>query len=149
MIKRTINYIDFDGNSRTEDAYFNMTRSELIAFSFDMPEAITDAAKNTNIANNVDLEAAGAKLVDRLGKSGIFNFVKDLVFRSYGKKSDDGRRFIKSNEMATEFTQTLAYDEFLIDLFSDDKKASDFINGLIPSEMSKQISTNNITKLVE
>ena len=149
MIKRTINYIDFDGNPRTEDAYFNMTRSELIAFTFDMPDAITDAAKNTNTANNVDLEAAGAKLVERLGTSGIFNFVKDLVFRSYGKKSDDGRRFIKSNEMAIEFTQTLAYDEFLIDLFSDDKKAADFINGIIPAEMAKQISANSDIKLVE
>lgn len=149
MIKRTINYIDFDGNPRTEDVYFNMTRSELIAFTFDMPEAITDAAKNTNTANNVDLEAAGAKLVERLGTSGIFNFVKDLVFRSYGKKSDDGRRFIKSNEMATEFTQTLAYDEFLIDLFSDDKKAAEFINGIIPAEMAKQISANSDIKLVE
>ena len=126
-----------------------MTRSELIAFTFDMPEAITDAAKNTNTTNNVDLEAAGAKLVERLGTSGIFNFVKDLVFRSYGKKSDDGRRFIKSNEMATEFTQTLAYDEFLIDLVSDDKKAADFINGIMPAEMAKQISANSDIKLVE
>lgn len=146
MIKRTINYIDFDGNQRTEDAYFNMTRSELIAFSFDMPDAITDAAKN---ADNVDLEEAGVKLVEKMGTSGIFNFVKDLVFKAYGKKSPDGRRFIKSNEMSTEFTQTLAYDEFLIDLFSDDKKAAEFINGIIPADMAKQISTNSNIKLVE
>ena len=51
--------------------------------------------------------------------------------------------------MATEFTQTLAYDEFLIDLFSDDKKAAEFINGIIPAEMAKQISANSDIKLVE
>lgn len=146
MIKRTINYIDFNGNQRTEDAYFNMTRSELIAFSFDMPDVITDTARDTN---NVDLEAAGTKLVEKMGTSGIFNFVKDLVFKAYGMKSEDGRRFIKSEQMATEFTQTLAYDEFLIDLFSDDKKASEFINGIIPADMAKQISTNSNIKLVE
>lgn len=146
MIKRTINYIDFNGNQRTEDAYFNMTKTELIAFSFDMPDAITDAAKNTN---NVDLEAAGTKLVEKMGTSGIFNFVKDLVFKAYGKKSEDGRRFVKSEEMATEFTQTLAYDEFMIDLFSDDKKAAEFINGIIPADMAKQISGNGNIKLVE
>lgn len=146
MIKRTINYIDFDGNQRTEDAYFNMTRSELIAFSFDMPEAVTDAARN---ADETNLEAAGTKLVEKMGTSGIFNFVKDLVFKSYGKKSEDGRRFIKNEQMATEFTQTLAYDEFLIDLFSDDKKAAEFINGIIPADMAKQISANGNIKLVE
>ena len=146
MIKRTINYTDFDGNQRTEDMYFNMTRSELIAFSFDMPESITDAANN---GQNVNLEEAGAKLIEKMGISGIFNFIKDLVFKSYGKKSEDGRRFIKSEQMATEFTQTLAYDEFLIDLFSDDKKASEFINGIIPADMAKQISANSNIKLVE
>ena len=146
MIKRTINYVDFDGNQRTEDAYFNMTRSELIAFSFGMPDAVTDAAKN---ANNANLEEAGAKLVEKMGTSGIFNFVKDLVFKAYGMKSEDGRRFIKSEQMATEFTQTLAYDEFLIDLFSDDKKAAEFINGIIPADMAKQMTDNGNLKLVE
>lgn len=139
MIKRTINYIDFDGNHRSEDAYFNMTRTELIAFSFDMPAEITNSAIDPK---NVDLEAAGAKLVEKLGNSGIFNFVQDLVFKAYGKKSEDGRRFIKSEELSTEFTQTLAYDEFIIDLFSDEKKATEFINGIIPAEMAKQIAAN-------
>ena len=145
MIKRTINYIDFDGNRRTEDAYFNMTKSELIAFSFDMPDVITDTAENAT--NNVDLEEAGTKLIEKLGTSGIFKFVTDLVFRSYGKKSDDGRRFIKSKELSTEFTQTLAYDEFIMDLFSDDKKASEFINGIIPSDIAKKIEASNITPI--
>lgn len=140
MIKRTINYTDFDGNQRTEDAYFNMTRTELLAFSFDIPDDVTNAVN----ANNVDIEAAGAKLLEKLGKSGIFNFVKDLVFKAYGKKSEDGRRFIKSNEFSTEFTQTLAYDEFMIDLFSDDKKATEFINGIIPAEMAEKIQTGSI-----
>lgn len=139
MIKRTINYTDFDGNQRSEDAYFNMTRTELIAFSFDMPNEVTNSIDDPK---NVDIEAAGAKLVEKLGNSGIFNFVLDLVFKSYGKKSEDGRRFIKSEELSTEFTQTLAYDEFIVDLFSDEKKATEFINGIIPAEMAKRISAN-------
>lgn len=141
MIKRTITYTDFDGNTRTEDMYFNMTRAELIEFSFNMPSAMSEAANDMN-GNNVNVEEAGAKLVEKLGTSGIFNFVKELVFKSYGVKSDDGRRFIKSENLSTEFTQTLAYDEFIIDLFSDDKKASEFINGIIPAEMARQIPEN-------
>lgn len=139
MIKKTITYTDFDGNQRMEDAYFNMTRTELIAFSFDMPNEVSESIDDPN---NMDIEAAGAKLVEKLGNSGIFNFVKDLIFKSYGKKSEDGRRFIKSEQLSTEFTQTLAYDEFVIDLFSDEKKATEFINGIIPAEMAKRISAN-------
>ena len=137
MLKKTIEYIDFDGNKRVEDLYFNMTRTELLAFSFDMPDVVTDSVEDPK---NVDVEEAGKKLVEKLGKSGIFNFVKDLVFKAYGVKSEDGRRFIKSEQLSTEFTQTLAYDEFVMELFRDDKNATDFLNAIIPAEMAVGIS---------
>lgn len=146
MLKKTITYTDFDGNTRTEDAYFNMTRTELIAFSFDMPNAITESVGDPN---NVDIEAASTKMAEKLGAAGIYNFVTDLVYKAYGKKSEDGRRFIKTENgkpLAEEFTQTLAYDEFIIDLFSDDKKASEFINAIVPANMANQIPSN-VTKL--
>ena len=133
MIKKTITYVDFDGNERTEDMYFNMTKSELVAFSFDMPEAITENVPKTADA---DVEAVGRKIAEKLGSSGIFKFVTDLVAKSYGVKSEDGRRFIKSKQLSEEFTQTIAYDEFIMELFSDDKKASEFINAVIPSNMA-------------
>lgn len=133
MIKKTITYVDFDGNERTEDMYFNMTKSELVAFSFDMPEAITENVPKTADA---DVEAVGRKIAEKLGSSGIFKFVTDLVAKAYGVKSEDGRRFIKSKQLSEEFTQTIAYDEFIMELFSDDKKASEFINAVIPSNMA-------------
>jgi hypothetical protein len=136
MIKRTINYTDFDGNKRTEDLYFNMTKTELTEFALGMPDDMTSEATNEE---KFDPEAAGRKLVEKLGKYGIFKFIKDLVFKSYGKKSEDGRRFIKSEELSTEFTQTLAYDEFMSELLSDDLKASEFINGIIPAEMAEKM----------
>lgn len=141
MIKRTITYTDFDGNSRTEDMYFNMTRSELVEFTFTMPDEMTSVMKNPE---TVDLEETGAKLAEKMGNSGIFNFIKDLVFKAYGVKSEDGRRFIKSEELSTEFTQTLAYDQFLMDLFSDDIKATEFINGIIPASIAEKMPSNVI-----
>lgn len=144
MIKRTINYVDFDGNNRTEDAYFNMTRTELMEFSFTMPGEVADAVDKHD---QEDPEKIATNLMEKMGSSGIFNFVKDLVFKSYGKKSEDGRRFIKSEQMSLEFTQTLAYDEFIIDLFSDDKKATEFINGIIPADLADKISANKIKAL--
>ena len=146
MIKRTINYTDFDGNKREEVAYFNMTRTELLAYSFDLPDDLSDELKDPDKAK---IEEMSARLLEKMGRKGIFNFVKDFVFRAYGQKSPDGRRFIKSEALSTEFTQTLAYDEFMIDLFSDDgTKASEFINGLIPAEMATEIAPN-IPKVVK
>ena len=30
MLKKTITYTDYNGNSRTEDFYFNLTKTELM-----------------------------------------------------------------------------------------------------------------------
>ena len=141
MIKKTITYTDFDGNTRTEDLYFNMTKSELLEFSFNIPDTMSDAIPDPS---NVDVEEAGKKLVEKLGNEGIYNFVKGLVFKAYGVKSEDGRRFVKSEQLSTEFTQTIAYDEFLMGLFSDAEKANEFINAVVPADVAKQINTNTM-----
>jgi hypothetical protein len=137
MLKKTITYKDFDGNSCTEDLYFNMTRVELTEFAFDMPDDIT---KNINDPKDMDVEAAGVKIAEKLGSKGIFQFVKDLVHKAYGVRSEDGKRFIKSKQLSEEFSQTMAYDEFMMDLFSDDKKAADFVNAIVPAEMANQLN---------
>lgn len=129
MIKHTIKYTDFDGKECEEVAYFNMNRTELVSFVLGLPDDLTDELKNPNEAN---VEKIGALMLEKLGRSGIFDFVKDLVSKAYGVKSADGRRFIKSEQLSTEFTQTLAYDEFIMDLFSDDEKVNNFIQSLIP-----------------
>lgn len=141
MLKKTITYIDFDGNQRTEDLYFNMTRSELVSFSFNLPDAMTESVSDMN---NVDVEEAGKKMAEKMGSEGIFNFVKDLIFKAYGVKSEDGRRFIKSETLSTEFTQTLAYDQFLMELFETADKANEFINAVVPADVVKQMPTTTI-----
>ena len=140
MIKKTIDYIDFDGNPRTEVAYFNMTKTELIKFSYGIRD-LTDEVKNPD---EIDIEEAGTKLIEKIGELGLFKFVEDLVFKSYGQKSEDGRRFIKSDELSTEFTQTLAYDQFIIDLFSSNEKANDFINGIIPADVAEKMPAKKV-----
>ena len=42
MLKKTVNYEDFDGNQRTEDLYFNLTKLEATEFALDLPDEITD-----------------------------------------------------------------------------------------------------------
>ena len=139
MLKKTITYFDFDGNKRTEDLYFNMTRSELIEFSFGLPDI------KENVSDKItkkDAEELGKKMVEKMGGEGMYKFVKDLIFKSYGVKSEDGRRFVKNEQLSVEFTQTLAYDELLMDIFSSNEKANEFLNGVIPPEMANQVSVH-------
>lgn len=135
MLKKTITYLDFDGNERTEDLYFNMTKNELVELAYDMPDVMNETAGNPD---DIDVEAAGAKLLEKLGGAGVMKFIKDLVFKAYGVKSEDGRRFIKDEQLSKEFTQTMAYDEFLMSLMENDGAAAEFVNGVIPAGLTQQ-----------
>ena len=44
---------------------------------------------------------------------------KRIIFLAYGVKSEDGKRFIKSDEIREEFSQTAAYSELFMQLALD------------------------------
>ena len=135
MIKKTVNYVDFDGNNRTEDLYFNLTRTELVDMAIDLPDGVS-----AKLAANVDKDAidevAAVEVLKEFGNKGIFNFIKTLVLNAYGVKSEDGRRFIKKPEITEEFSQTLAYDAIITELMSTDEAASNFVNAIIPADIA-------------
>ena len=70
---------------------------------------------------------------------GLFFCFKEILLKSYGEKSDDGRRFIKSAELSKEFSETPVYSDMFIELATDEDKASRFINGIMPKDMKNQI----------
>lgn len=133
MFKKTITYTDFDNNERTETHYFNMTQSELISFATEMPDDVTNSLKTQG--ENVDPEKAALALIEKIGGKGIINFIKELMLKSYGIKSEDGRRFIKSKEISDEFAQTIAFDEIFMEFMQDEKAGSDFVNAVIPASL--------------
>lgn len=123
MLKRTITYKDYDNNERTEDFYFNLTKAEI----YEM-EMSTDGGMK--------------KLLERLiaeqNQVEITKIFKDIILKSYGKKSPDGKRFIKSDEITDEFKQTEAYSMLFVELATNAEAATVFINGIIPQETSNQ-----------
>lgn len=133
MLAKTITYNDYDNNERTETLYFNMNKMELTEFAADLPD---DVFKNVSGVKSIQ---DVANVVNKMGSRGIIKFIKELVLRSYGVKSEDGRRFIKSKELSEEFSQTIAYDMFMSELMSDDNAASNFVNGLIPASMAGEL----------
>lgn len=134
MIKKTVTYEDFDGNQRTEDLYFNLTKFEATEFALDLPDEITSEVEKEG-ADAANMESV-SRIVQKLGGKGIIDFIRKLVLKSYGIKSEDGRRFEKSEKISTEFSQTMAFDNLMMELLTDDDAASKFINGVIPSDLA-------------
>lgn len=140
MITRTVTYTDYDGNTRKEKLYFNLTQFEATEIAVELPDGVTEELKNED---GDDQTTVAVHLIEKLGNKGVMDFIKKIVLKSYGVKSPDGRRFIKSEELTTEFTQTPAFSEFMIKLLTDDNEASSFINGVIPAELAAKIATAN------
>lgn len=117
MIKKTISYTDYDGNNRTEDFYFNLTKAEVMEM-----EMMTDGG----------LEKMINKIIQTTDTKKIIEIFKSIILKSYGEKSPDGRRFIKNDELREAFSQTEAYSQLFMELATDAKAATDFVNGVIP-----------------
>lgn len=133
MLKKTITYTDYDGNQRTEDFYFNMSKAEIMEMELGTTGGFTESLKKIIAAQDTP----------RLAK--IF---KELVLNSYGIKSDDGRRFIKKNVLSEEFSQTEAYSILYMELATNADAAADFINGIVDKDISEQMAAQNKENLM-
>jgi len=122
MIKKTITYVDYDGNERTEDCYFNFSKAELVEM---------------NLSTEGGLEAKLRKIIEEKDTPKIVELWKKILLDAYGIKSEDGRRFIKSEEISKEFSQTEAYSNLFMELSFDEEKAIEFVNGVIPKNLEK------------
>lgn len=121
MIKWPITYTDYNGETQTEDFYFNLNKAEVMELNLE--------------ANGAYGEYLQRVVEQRDGKKLAYEF-KRLILKSYGEKSPDGRRFIKSEEMATAFEQTEAFSELYMQLAVEENAASKFIEGVLPKVSS-------------
>lgn len=118
MLKKTIKYVDYDGNEREEDFYFNLSKAEIAEME---------------MSTNGGLDKMINRIIAERDNKRIIELFKDLVLRAYGKKSDDGRRFIKNQELRDDFSQTEAYSELFMELATDADAAAAFVNGIVPN----------------
>lgn len=141
MLKKTVNYVDFDGNNQVEDLYFNLTKTELIEMAIDLPDGVSESV-GTN-PDEIDEDKAVAKIMETLGSKGILKFIKDLVLKSYGVRSADGKRFMKVDEngksLSIEFSQTMAFEAILDEFLTDDIAAANFVNAVIPANVADKM----------
>lgn len=119
MVKKTITYTDYNGVERKEDFYFNFKKSEILEMEMGTQGGLAEKIQ---------------RIIDSKDQVEIISLFKDLVLKAYGVKSDDGKRFIKSPELAKEFTETEAYSEIFMELAMDADAAAAFVRGIIPQE---------------
>lgn len=117
MLKKTITYTDYDGVERKEDFWFNLNKAEIVEMEMVSPYGYE------KMVENIIAENDSKRLIE------IF---KEFILNAYGKKSPDGKRFVKSKELREEFAQTEAYVELFMELANDAKAAADFMNGVFP-----------------
>lgn len=140
MYKLPITYTDFNGDTVTEDFYFNMTKAELAELQ------LSEAGGLDNMLSLIINE----RDVPTLAK-----YFKTLILASYGKKSADGKAFIKidenGNPLSRQFSQTAAFSELYTSFLSEhgDEKLLEFVRHIIPSDISKAIDEAEVKKIMK
>jgi hypothetical protein len=122
-------YTDYDGNERTEDFYFNLNKAEIVEIE------VSQEGGLIRVINKLMAEQDGKKIIE------IF---KEILFKAYGEKSLDGRRFVKSKELSEAFSQTEAYSDLFMELSTDGEAAAAFMNAIIPEV--KDVKDSNPSK---
>ena len=132
MYKKTITYTDYNDVEQTEDFYFNLNKAELMQIQ---------------LKNNGTLQAKLERLMNTRETSEIAQIFQDIIDMSYGVKSDDGKRFIKNQEVLDAFKQTEAYSELYVELTTNTDAAVEFITGIIPAKIAEQLDKEELDKI--
>lgn len=122
MYTKRMPYVDYNGEKREEDFRFNFTKAELVELEMTSEGGLKEMIQN---------------IIDAKDRAELIKIFKKLILDSYGVKSPDGKRFIKSKELSDEFSQTPAYSDLFMLLSSNDEEAAKFINGIMPEGMPK------------
>ncbi len=117
MLKKEIEYTDYNDVTRKEPFYFNLTQAEIAKMELSTAGGLVEAIERMVVAQD------GAQ---------IMNFFEKLILTAYGVKSPDGKRFEKSEELSRAFLQTEAYSVLFMELVTNPEKAAAFVNGIVP-----------------
>lgn len=129
MVKKTITYVDYNGVERTEDFYFNLNQAEILQLEMSVEGGWLEMVKK--ISSTQDAPS-------------IMNVFKKIVDMTYGEKSADGRRFIKSPELTEGFVQTEAYSNLFVELLTNPDLFAEFMNQVVETNNTKLDQKNKL-----
>lgn len=133
MLKKMITYKDLDDNDVTEEFYFNLSVPELTDMAFAGTEG--------------DFKSKLEEIISSEDKGQIIATFKMIIEQSVGRRSEDGKRFIKSKEIRDEFMQTDAYSALFMEMFTDPMAAANFIVGIVPKNLADKLAGLDLTTM--
>ena len=123
MLKKTITYEDFNGEKVSEDFFFHLSKAELVELELSHQGGLSESLQKI--------------IADEDGKSIIAEF-KNIILSAYGKRSEDGKRFVKNATVREEFESSEAYSALFMELVTNADTAVEFINGIIPTNLGEE-----------
>lgn len=125
MLKKTVKYTDYNGEDREEVLYFSLNRAELLRM---------------NMIKHGGFSQYMEKLIEERDPEKLTEMFEMFILKSYGIKSDDGTKFVKNPQIVADFQNSAAYDQIFCELATDLNKFAEFILGIIPADMAKEVS---------
>ena len=125
MYRTTVKFENYDGEEREMEILCSLTEAEVIELE---------------VSWDGGLKGVLGKIIKEKDQKRMVEMMKMLITKSYGKKSIDGNRFIKNQEVLDEFMQTPAYSELFMILSTDADEASKFVNGIIPKKLNDRMA---------
>lgn len=123
MLKKTVTYEDYNGNTVSEDLFFNINPVEMTRMNDMYPGGAV--AYFQNIQSSQD----AIKMME---------VISDIVLYAYGVKSEDGKRFIKNKQIKEEFEQSEAFVTIISDLLTSETAGVEFMTAVLPKKLVKR-----------
>lgn len=137
MYQKAIPYVNYNGEKKIKNFYFNLSRSEIAKM---------------HLTTDGGLDQMIKKMVESGSNKEIFEYFENFVLSCYGEKSADGEEFIKNDEIRERFKNHPAYDVLFMEFIEGgDKAMSDFINAVVPRDMQDAMKNSDpeaLNKLV-
>ena len=130
MIVYTETYTDYDGNQRTEDFRFHFNQAELMEM-----ELSTEGGFSARVQ----------RIINANSHPELLQVMKTFLLDAYGVKSEDGRRFMKDDEIRRAFVESPVYSKIFMRLTTGKEAAEEaakFINGVTPEDMPKPMAVS-------
>ena len=128
MLKKDITYTNYNGQTVTEPFYFNISPADLIDMEVEASDYNTPDEKG-----DTGYKAMINAIIKSEDTKALMKVFKDLISRSYGVKTADGKHFYKGEDVFREFSSTEAYSALMLDLLGNTENAVNFVKGVFPN----------------
>lgn len=129
MLIKAITYTNYNGEKKTKNFYFNLTKSEISRMEF-----MSDGG----------LAMKFKKMFETQDKKELFAYFEEFILDCYGEKSEDGELFIKNDDVREKFRNHPAYDVLIMEFLTGGEKAmADFVNAVIPSDLQDNMKNTD------